>query len=159
MWGRWLRSRAARVSQFSAPALAGRPGQKRGALLRAGGPQAPLKELSRHAEGELLLQFRPARPQDLVAPRPGPPASDFHQGRLSETHPALHYKEPARALKQSLDRRQLTLPLQQLHEKQAASYPPMAPPVAVRNPADRGGYLGAVTGRRSWYQDRRFWYV
>ena len=106
------------------PDRTGRPSQKRFALIQPGGRQAPLKELSRHAEGELLLQLRPARPQDLVALRLGPPASHFHHGRLPETHPALHHQEPALALKQSLDRRQLTLPLQQLHEKQSASYPP-----------------------------------
>ena len=70
--------------------------------------KAPLKELSRECEGQLLLHFRPASTHTR-APRLGPPVSDFHQGRLPETHPALHYKEPARALKQSLDRRQLTL--------------------------------------------------
>ena len=85
---------------------------------RSAARQAPLKQLTHHAEREIRLKLRTTRQQDLHARAPPPgdtPASTSDV--LPIPTPPSTRRTPPRALQQLLDRRQLPLALEQLLHK------------------------------------------
>ena len=111
--GRWPDG----LSQQQRSRRASRAGEQRLALVQVAAQQAPLKQLTHHAEREIRLKRRTTRQQNFV-PEPHRPATrSLNQRRLPHTHTTLDHEDPAAALQQLRYTRQLPLALEQLLHK------------------------------------------